>query len=137
VIQPPVNTFLKYNPDAFGGQVATAANGTLVADNFWWGTAALDYGVLRDNGRVNFDLSVRRTFRVTERLALDFFAQASNVLNHAEFRPDTVGALGGTNLTVGGTANLVPGQPQSASFGSYGVNTFDPRQLFFSLKLRF
>ena len=50
---------------------------------------------------------------------------------------DTTGALGGTNLTVGGTANLAPGQPQSASFGSYGVNTFDPRQMFFSLKVRF
>jgi trimeric autotransporter adhesin len=137
VIQPPVNTFLKYNPDAFAGQVATAANGTLVNDNFWWGTAALDYGVLRDNGRVNFDLSLRRTFRVNERFALDFFGQASNVLNHAEFRPDTTGALGGTNLTVGGTSNLVPGQPQSASFGSYGVATFDPRQVFFSLKLQF
>jgi hypothetical protein len=137
VIQPPVNTFLKYNPDAFAGQVATAANGTLVNDNFWWGTAALDYGVLRDNGRVNFDLSLRRTFRVNERFALDFFGQASNVLNHAEFRPDTTGALGGTNLTMGGTSNLVPGQPQSASFGSYGVATFDPRQVFFSLKLQF
>jgi hypothetical protein len=137
IIQPPAFTFLKYNPDAFGGQVTTAANGSLIADQLWWGASALDYSGLRDNGRVNFDLTLRRTFRVTERVALDFSAQASNVLNHAEFRPDTNGALGATNVGVGGPSNLVPGQPQSASFGTYGNATFDPRQVTFAMKLRF
>jgi hypothetical protein len=137
IIQPPAFTFLKFNPDAFGGQVTTAANGALIADQFWWGASALDYSGLRDNGRVNFDLTLRRTFRITERFALDFSAQASNILNHAEFRPDTNGALGATNVTVGGSSNLVPGQPQSASFGTYGTATFDPRQVTLAMKLRF
>ena len=41
VITPPARTYLKYNPDAFAGRVVTTPNGRIVADQFWYGDAAI------------------------------------------------------------------------------------------------
>jgi hypothetical protein len=42
------------------------------------------------------------------------------------------------NLVSGGAQNLVPGIGQSGgSFGTYGMGTFDPREVVFELKVRF
>jgi len=65
VIQPCAFCFLKYNIDAFQGRVITAPNGSAVADLFWTGTSALDYGDLRGN-RWNLNLSLNGTFRVND-----------------------------------------------------------------------
>ena len=137
VIQPGAFTYLKYNVDAFQGAVTTGANGSPIADLFWTGSAALDYGDLRGNGRWNLNLSLNRAFRVTERLSLDFSAQSTNTLNHSEFRSGISGALGAVNLTSGGSLGQIPGTGQSASYGTYGTSTFDPREVLFELKMRF
>jgi hypothetical protein len=136
VIQPCAFCFLKYNIDAFQGRTMTAPNGSIITDLFWNGTAALDYADLRGNGRWNLNASVNRTFRLTERFALDFSAQSTNTLNHAEFRSGINGGLGAVNLL--NTAGNIPGTGQSGgSFGTYGMGTFDPREVVFELKVRF
>jgi trimeric autotransporter adhesin len=137
IIQPSNYTFLKYNPDAFQDRVLTAPNGTIVTDLFWTGTSALDYADLRGNGRWNLNMSLERTFRVTERLSLELSIQSTNTLNHTEFRPQINGALGATNLVSGGSLNQTPGQGQSGTFGTFGTGTFDPREVVFELKFRF
>jgi trimeric autotransporter adhesin len=138
IIQPCAFCFLKYNVGAFQGRVITTPSGTAAADLFWTGTAALDYADLRGNGRWNLNASLNRTFRVTERFSLDFSAQSTNTLNHPEFRAGINGGLGAVNLVSGGAQNLVPGVGQSGgSFGTYGMGTFDPREVVFELKVRF
>jgi hypothetical protein len=66
------------------------------------------------------DTSIFKNFRLSERLRLQFRAEAFNVFNHTNFQ------LGGTDLT---TLN-------DPFFGQAG-GTFNPRQLQFALKLGF
>ena len=108
-ITPCNQCFLKYSSDAFQGRVVTAANGSAIADLFWEGTSALTYGDFRGNGRVNWNTSLRRSFRLTEKAAMEFSAESTNTLNHTQFRPTITGALGATNVTRGGTNQSDPG----------------------------
>ena len=93
IITPTKNTFLKYNACAFEGQVLLAPNGKFIADQYWVGSSAQTFGDFRGPGRVNFDLSLRRTFRIKEHLTLNVNADATNLLNHAEYS----GACGSCN----------------------------------------
>ena len=95
VITPPVRTYLKYNPDAFAGRVVTTPNGRIVADQFWYGNAAMMYDEFRTDNRFNIDLSIRRTFGITNGVQLEFGADAMNVLNHTQFSGAYTGALEG------------------------------------------
>ena len=94
VITPPARTYLKYNPDAFAGRVVTTPNGRIVADQFWYGNAAITYDEFRTDNRFNIDLSIRRTFDITSGVQLEFGADAMNVLNHTQFSGAYTGALG-------------------------------------------
>lgn len=80
-----------------------------------YGNAGL--GIIEGPGLVNVDLSIRRTFRITERHSIDFRAEAFNAFNHTNFR------IPGTTL---GTGN----------FGVIG-SALDPRQFQFGLKYSF
>ncbi len=71
-----------------------------------------------------FDTSIFRTFRIADRLQLQFRAEAFNVFNHTNFQ------LGGTTGPTNGN-NL--NRPQ---FGQAG-GTSNPRNLQFGLKLTF
>jgi trimeric autotransporter adhesin len=138
VIQPCNYCFLKYDLEAFQGQTLTAPNGSTVADLFWVGNSALDYNDFRGNGRWNLNTSMNRTFHATEKVSLDLLVQATNVLNHTEFRSGINRDLGAVNLTSGGSLGMIPGQGQNANFGTYTVSsTYDPREVLFELKVRF
>jgi len=81
----PREHFLNVQPGRFSAASRQRANGNTVRRQLLVGTAALDYGVLRDNCRGNFDLIVRRTFRVTERSRWLFLRGLSSwplFLNH-------------------------------------------------------
>jgi hypothetical protein len=136
VITPPANTYLKYNPDAFAGRVVTTPNGSVVADQFWFGNAALTYDDIRTDNRFNLDLSVRRTFRVAQ-MSLEVGADAMNVLNHTQFSGSYNGNLGGTNLSTNAALGRVPGTGSSNSFGTRGMATYNPRQVQLRASLRF
>jgi hypothetical protein len=148
-ITPCAHCFLVYNVDAFAGSVVSDPNrpGQYLSDNYYVGDATVAYSGIRAPRRSNLDLSLTRTFRMRERLSLEFSAHATNALNHAEFGGSiaTGGAynsnLGGTNVTppgAGNPSNTQLGQPTgSSAYGTYGIGTFDPRQLELGLKLRF
>jgi hypothetical protein len=137
VVTPAKNTFLKYNACAFQGEVLTAPNGNLIANLYWVGNADPTIGDLRGPGRFNVDLSLRRAFSIRERLKLQVSADASNLLNHAELSGAFSGGLGSTNLTNNPNGGLIPGYGNSATFGTIGVATFDPRQITMHVKVVF
>jgi len=137
VITPGRNTFLKYNACAFEGQVVQAPNGNFIADQFWVGQTAQNIGDMRGPGRVNVDMSIRRTFKFTEKVAMYLYADATNLLNNAQYSGNYNGALGGTNLNTNAARGLKPGMGSSDTFGTIGLGTFDPRQITFRLMVRF
>ncbi len=134
---PPVNTYLKYNPDAFSGRTVVTPSGRIVADQFWFGNAAQTYDAIRTDPRFNIDLSIRRTFRFSPTVALDIGLDAMNVLNHTQFSGAYTGALGDTNLTDSPGTGLIVGTGNSNSYGTRGMATFNPRQMMVRAALRF
>jgi hypothetical protein len=111
-------------------------NGNNANDIFWYGTSSYTFGDFRGRGLNNWNMTVARTFRATERLTLDFSAQATNVFNHTQFTPNINGGIGSTSL--GSPAqNIEPGMGTNGSFGTYSDTTFDPRQIMFDIKIRF
>jgi len=137
VVTPSKNTFLKYSSCAFQGATITTPNGGVVPDVYWPGNAALTYGDIRGPGRANLDLSLRRRFPIREGMSLDISADASNVLNHTQLNGNYSGNMGSTNLVTNATKGLKPGMGTSETFGTIGVNAFDPRQVTLRLQLRF
>jgi hypothetical protein len=137
VITPPARSYLKYNPDAFVGRVVTTPNGRIVADQFWYGDAAITYDEFRTDNRFNLDMSIRRTFGVTTGVNLEVGADAMNILNHTQFSGSYVGALGGTITTPNPALGLVPGMGNANNFGTKGMATFNPRQIQLRAALRF
>jgi len=137
IMTPPANTYLRYNPDAFSGRVVTTPSGRIVADQFWFGTAAITYDDFRTDSRFNIDLSIRRTIHLYRSVSLEVGADAMNVLNHTQFNGSYVGNLGATNLTVNPAVGLVPGMASANNFGTRNMNTFNPRQIMLRAMLRF
>ncbi len=129
---PAKNTFLKYNACAFQGQVLTAPNGSIIPNQFWFGSSNQTSGDLRGPGRFNIDLSLRRTFSIIERVKLEISADATNLLNHTEYNGNYSSGLGNTVLS-GPTA----GYGTSTTYGTLGVGTFDPRQVTMHLRVIF
>ena len=95
----------------------------------------LGRNVLRGLPLSQVDFALRRQFRLTERLNLQFRAEAFNVLNHPNF------GAPGTSVTAPTTLG-VPGQMLTNSLGGLsGLNALyqigGPRSLQFAVKLQF
>ena len=56
---------------------------------------------------MNLDLNISRTFRITERVALDFAAMATNALNHNEPGNEIASGFAFNSIGLGGV-NVVP-----------------------------
>jgi hypothetical protein len=61
-INQVVSTKLTYNLCAFSAPAVTTPNGTILVDEYHYGNVNQNNGNLRRHSRVNFDLSLRRTF---------------------------------------------------------------------------
>jgi hypothetical protein len=137
VFTPARNTYLKYNVCAFSGRVVPVANGTLRSDVYWYGTSANNFGDMRTNPWFNMNLTIRRSFKLKERMKLDVSAEAANVLNHTEMRGNSSLGLGATTLADNAATGLYRGMGNSAGYGAYGAATYDPRQITMNVQLRF
>jgi len=84
IITPANFTFLKFNPDAFNTPVIPNPTNSAkyLNDTYWLGNSAINYSTIRDPSINNLNFSIRRNFKVTERLAIEFQANATNLLNH-------------------------------------------------------
>lgn len=135
-ITPCNQCFLKYNIDAFRAPVVSLPSGNYANDVFWYGSSSYTFSDFRGRGLNNWNMTLARTFRATERVTLDFSAQATNVFNHTQFTPNVNGGIGATSL--GNPAqNIEAGMGTNGNFGTITDNTFDPRQIMFELKFRF
>ncbi len=112
-----------FNPAAF----SAPANGT-------WGN--LGRFIVNGPGAVEFDTSIEKRFRVTEKLSLNFRAAAFNVANHPEFK--TPGA------SVGSVSGAIPVIKASSSFGRItgilntgATGTGAPRRVEFMFRAEF
>ena len=88
------------------GCVATLGRNTFVGPSF-----------------VSWDTSVHKKIRITERVGMEFRAEAFNVLNH-------------TNFQLPGAHNATNNRITQGNFGQAGT-TFNPRQMQLGLKLSF
>jgi hypothetical protein len=134
---PCAYCYLKYNPDAFTGNVVTTPSGSVVNDIYWFGTAAQTFGDIRGTGVNNWNMTLERTFKVKERFNVDLAAQFTNGFNHTQFKPAMTMALGAQSVAVNSPLGIQPGQGQSSNFGTRGNSTYDPRQVELRLKVRF
>lgn len=126
-ITPCRGCFLKYNVDAFAGRTITTTNtNKVLPDNFWYGNAQPSYNELRSAPRWNVNLSLEKNFNFGERYALSISAQATNLFNNAQFRPNINTAFGPTFLAVQASGAQV-GQLQDFVNGT--TNTWGAYQL--------
>ena len=125
VITPCNGCFLKYNVDAFAGRTVTAA-GKIVADNFWYGNAQPSYDDLRSASRWNVNLTLEKNFKIGERYNLSIAAQATNLFNHTQFRPN-INTQFGPMFVAPQTSGAKVGQLQD--FASGTTNTWGAYQL--------
>jgi hypothetical protein len=117
--------------------VITTPNGTVMPDVYWWGTVGNTLNALRNPGRFNIDFSLRRSFKIRERMSLEIAADAANLLNHTELSGTYAGGLGSTNTAINAAKGLVPGMGTTDTYGTIGVTAFDPRQIVLNLRFRF
>jgi hypothetical protein len=139
VITPCALCFLKYNPDAFSAPTIPnpTSTGKYLNDTYWLGNAAMDYSGFRAPSINNLNFSLRRSFRVRERVSIDFQANASNLLNHPNFETYT-SALGSVNVSASNSTNTALGQGTgSSSYGTHSTTTFDSRQITLQMVVKF
>jgi len=129
IVTPGNLTSMKYNLCAFQSPTVLGANGTtILADEFWYGANPNTFGDIRGEGLTNIDLTLRRQFPIYERFKLEISALAQNFANHPEYNAQPSAGAGGTD-TVNNPANgQIPGFG-SGGYGTYGMGTFDPRQI--------
>jgi hypothetical protein len=141
IITPANYTFLKYNPDAFVAPVipSPTTTGKYINDTYWLGNSAINYSNVRAPGINNLNLTVRRSFRVTERVAIDLQANTTNLLNHPNFQTYATDLGSSTNLSPSNTNNIALGYPTNSTntYGTHSLTDFDNRQIEFQLKVRF
>ncbi len=95
VVQTPLDGFgpLYYNPAAF-----TAPRGLTFGDS--------GRNILRNPNRINFDMALFKHFAFTERMGLEFRAEAFNVFNHTEWQGIAGDSGSAANSVGAGTNNL-------------------------------
>lgn len=84
-------------------------------------------------GSIDVDLAIARHFKIGESFDIEFRAEGTNILNHANLNPPGTG-VSTTPNTPG--ANGFTNQVNSANFGKI-ISAFDPRLLQFGIRLTF
>jgi hypothetical protein len=129
IVTPAIRTFMKYNLCAFNAPTVLGANGTtILADEFWHGNFPNTFGDIRGPGLTNVNLTLRRQFPLYERFKLEISALASNFANHPEWNSQPSAGAGSTDTVNNPAKGQIPGYG-SGGFGTYGMGTFDPRQI--------
>jgi hypothetical protein len=85
-------------------------------------------GILLGPGQFNWDLSILKTTRVTEKQTVQFRAEFFNAFNHPQFN--------NPNNTGGFLSNTVPDR-SSGTFGNIITTSVNPRVIQLGLKYQF
>jgi hypothetical protein len=124
-----------FNTAAFCPAPAIMPNGVTVTTQAACPTCATLFGnsgqgILLGPGQFNFDASILKTTRLTERTTLQFRAEFFNLFNHPQFT-----ALDPSNGT-GGTLSSLP-QPLTPGQGTFVNTSVSPRVIQLGLKFIF
>ena len=138
----PNRRLLYFNPNAFRNRVIQTAKpggaGTQITnDIYWYGTSPRFFSNLRGWGANNWNMTVSREFRVSEKMRAEFRAEGVNVFNRKEFADSGIArGFGGTN--IGQVAGAL-GASTDPNFGTIDINATGrtPRYLQLSLRLAF
>jgi hypothetical protein len=133
------------NSGAHGNQIINPNAFTLVG--FQLGTIGTESrGYCRGPGRVNFDLSLAKNWRLSERFNLQFRIQAFNAFNHTQFSGDSAGGLFNATYTPSFNCGANPCSTSNSviqnmtglnnNFGQ-ALGTNGPREFQYALKLTF
>ena len=139
IITPSAQTFLKFNPDAFIGRVATTPNNSVVVQRYWYGNSAIGYGTMRSNPVDNITASAERDVKIHEHYTLTIQINAANLLNHTQFGPSgyTSMTAGTFSTTTNLAAGLLPGYGNNAGFGAHNTSTLDARLIEMQARFTF
>ena len=85
-------------------------------------------GIIQGPGQFNWDISLLKTMRITERETLQFRTEFFNAFNHAQFN--------NPNSNGGFLSNAVPNL-SSGAFGQITTTSVNPRVIQFALKFSF
>jgi len=137
IVTPGINTRLEENECAFSGPTVTntvtnsagVPTTSTFADQYWYPNGNETNGTLRGHSRVDVQLSLRRTFKLTERFKLDVTAESTNVLNSAEWSSTPGGGAGGTDIVNNPANGQIVGLSQGNTYGTWGNGTFAPREI--------
>jgi hypothetical protein len=105
----------RFNTTSFGPLIGNP-NRFVAPRGLTFGTAGRNF--LNNPGRLNFDMSLLKHFKVTEGSVVEFRAEAFNIFNHTQFRVydpnlgntggNVIGCYGGPNYLAGYAAPLDP-----------------------------
>ncbi|MDX2267478.1 MAG: carboxypeptidase-like regulatory domain-containing protein [Bryobacter sp.] len=129
--------YLKFNPDAFRGRTVTLPNGRVVPDVYWFGTSAQTYNDVRGLPFYNHNMSLQKDFNIFERITATFSAEATNLWNRAQFVSNANVGSGNVFTANNPARGQQIGMIQNENFGTWGMATFDPRQIELRLRIRF
>ena len=124
-----------FNASAFCAAPAIMPDGVTVTTQAACPTCATLFGnsgvgILPGPGQVNFDATLRKQFRITEKTNLQFRAEFFNLLNHPQFNGISPGS--GT----GGVTSFLP-QPFNAGGSTITGTSVNPRIIQLGLKFLF
>jgi len=124
-----------FNPGAFCAPPRIMPDGVTVTTQAACPTCATLFGntgmgILMGPGQFNFDMSILKTTRITERSTLQFRAEFFNLLNHPQF--NQVSPSSGT----GGTVSQLPNVASNSS-GIITSTSVNPRVIQLGLKFIF
>jgi hypothetical protein len=123
-IKPSVDTFLKWNPDAFTNRIVQFPNGNYSVDQYWYGTTPQFIGALRMPAFENTNLNITRQFSIRERYKFELLAEATNMLNHPNFLP---GDVSNSVSPITSASQGVIGE--NSGGGTLSNNMMDARQI--------
>ena len=129
-VTPSNYTRMKYNACAFSGPTVTTPNGTILADEYWYGNGNLTNGNIRGPSRVDVAPACGEPFDITERFKLDITAAVTNILNMAEWNSAPRWRNRRYRYRRQSCERPNLGLPQGNELWSPGdVSTYDPRQI--------
>lgn len=141
VYTPANQTFLRYNPDAFTGQMVTTPNGSVLGSLYTMGNAAIDYAAMRGGAINNVNLTLARDFKLWENVVLSFRANVSNAWNHPQWLPSNfnmdLGGAYGSTPTSPLPPSIVAGEGGNNGYGARNNNTYDPREVILEGRVTF
>lgn len=148
-ISVPAGRMLYFNPKAFKSRViqygpgAGSLAGRFTEDIYWYGTSPRLLSNLRGWGVNNTDVSLSRSFRLSEKFSLVLRADVTNVFNRTSFSDSGIDKSFGSGYlptSAGDPAQLARmGQSTNATFGTININStgMTPRYFQFAARIDF